>query len=274
MEGKGDTVKDGRRFIHGTLADRAMRRWLDQDEEQLPGQMDTYVDDLWDELVEHNDEYKITWKDDVAKDKAYVRALSKTVVNNVEPFLLKRVIPFEYEPEFRFRVPLQIPDSAGYARTIVLNGGMDIAVRDPNTGKVFLYDLKATTNENYISQGIMPQLIFYSIAWTLMFGTPIEDITAAFLTPACKAQYRELNITSEDRRHLMTRIVRCANALWDKAKPVCTDKDSECYFCDARRICPKWANVLTEDPKDGKHRVSLSDTGAQRRKAKEEAASG
>ena len=272
MDGKGETVKDGRRFIHGTLADMAMRRWLDQDEPQLPGQMVQYVDELWEEVVENNPEYQITWKGNVNEDKAYVRNIAKTVVGNLEPFLLARVIPFDYEPEFRFKVPLQVPDSRGFARTIILNGGMDIAVRDNNTGKIFLYDLKATTNENYIHSGIMPQLIFYSIAWTAMFGTKPEDITCAFLTPACKIQYHELEVSSESRRHLMTRILRCAHALWDQEKPICTTNNSECFFCDCKKICPRWADAIT-DPQDGKmRRVSLTETAKNRRAAKEEAA--
>lgn len=268
MAGKGDTVKDGRRFVHGTLADRAVRRFLDQETEQLPGQMAQYVDELWDEICEHNDEYKIEWKGDPAEDRARVREIAKTVVNNLEPFLFARVIPFEYEPEFRFKVPLQIPDSRGMGRTIILNGGMDIAVREPD--RISLYDLKATTNENYISSGIMPQLIFYGIAWTLLFGDKVDNIRAAFLTPYTQVQYHELNVTRADRAHLMSRIIRFANAIWDEQPPVCTTDKGECYFCNCKRICPLWANAFTQNDNDGKHRISIVDTAKQRAQARTE----
>lgn len=266
MQGKGETIKDGRRFIHGTLADRAVRRWLEQDEPQLPGQMAAYVDDLFEEHAVRSPEYKIRWKGDPIEDQRYVIDLAKRVVNNVEPFLLARVIPFEYEPELRFRVPIRIPDSKGFARTIVLNGGMDIAVKEPS-GLVSIYDLKATTNEQYVHGGIMPQLIFYSIAWSFMFGAP-EHMRAAFLTPACKTQYHELNITSQDRRHLMSRIVQFAHATWQNTEPICTDDNSECYYCDVKGFCPKFAVPKSKDSK-GKHRASLSGAANLRKTVKD-----
>lgn len=264
--GKGDQVKDGRNFIHGTLADRAMRRWLEQNEEQLPGQMAQYVDDAWEEHAIKSPEYKIRWRGDPIDDQNKVRNLAKKVVNNVEPFLIARVLPFEYEPELRFRVPVKVPDYDGFQRTIVLNGGIDIAVRNPENGQVWLYDLKATENERYVQGGIMAQLIFYSVAWTLMMGTSPGDMTAAFLTPACKAQYHGLNITSDDRRHLLSRVVAYAQNYW-REEQTPTDDKNECWNCDCKRWCPLFTDKVTVKA-DGKKRASIADAAQARRDRK------
>lgn len=267
MAGKGDTVKDGRRFIHGTLADRAMRKWLEQKDEQQPGQMASYVDELWDKLVTHSDEYKITWKGDVKKDQESVRQLAKKVVNNVEPFLFKKVLPFDYHPEFRFKIPVRIPDQFGRARTIILNGGMDILVR-LDEEHYAIYDLKATTNEQYVRNGIMPQLIFYSIAATYLFGVQSDNITAAFLTPANKTKIHPLTLHAKDRKFLMSQIVSCAHSLWSDDPPTFTDDKNICYFCDCKRLCPLWAGQFDDDRNDGSHRISIVDTAKARADAK------
>lgn len=267
MQGKGEEIKDLRRFIHGTLADRAVRKWLEQDEEQLPGQMEAYVDELWDEYVTNSTEGKVVWRDDIVADKKRVREIAKTVVRKVEPFLIARVLPYDYHPELRFKVPIQIPDAHGYARTILLNGGADIVVREPD--RLSIYDLKATTNESYIHQGIMPQLIFYQIAMNKILDYPYDKMRAAFLTPYTKAQYHELTVGAEDRRHLMTRIIRFAHWYWEKETPVCANDNNVCWGCPQKVVCPKWSSVMAEPKADGKHRMSILETAKQRKEARD-----
>lgn len=262
---QGSTIKDGRNFLHGTLADRAMRRWLEQEEEQLPGQMARYVDEAWDEHTGPDAEYRIKWRGDPRQDMEKVRNLAKKVVTNMETFLIKRVLPYEYQAELRFRVPVRIPDTDGILRTIVLNGGIDIAVRDQNTGKVWLYDLKATENENYVRGGIMAQLIFYSVAWTLMMGTSPGDMDAAFLTPACKGQYHPLVITSDDRRMLMSRVVKFAQGIWHDENDPKEGVTSPCWGCDVSHLCDLFVRPVTFDT-DGKKRVSLAAAAEARKK--------
>lgn len=259
LQGKADKVKDGRRFLHGTLADRAVTRWLKQDTPHEQGQMETYVDELWEEHAIKSPEYKIEWKGDPQEDMAKVRNLAKKVVRNVEPFLFARVLPYEFQPDWRFEVPIKVPTVEGNMRTIVLNGAADIVVRDPATGLVSIYDLKATENEKYVHQGIMPQLTFYSVAWTIIMGQQPKDTTAAFLTPACKLQYHELKIGSQDRRHLMSRIVNFAQFTWSTQTPTLTDDSQMCFFCECKKFCPRFATVMGEGNK-----VSLAATGAQR----------
>jgi hypothetical protein len=260
---QGATVKDGRNFLHGTLADRAMRRWLEQQPPHLPGQMATYVDEAWDEHTGKDAEYKIKWRGDPIEDQAKIRELAKRVCTNMEGFLLKRVLPYDFEPELRFKVPIKIPDIDGVQRTIVLNGGIDIAVRNPANGQVWLYDLKATENERYVHGGIMAQLIFYSVAWTIMMSTPPGEMECAYLTPACKAQYHPLMIDSQDRKILMSRIVAYAQGIWqDDNKPV--ESNTPCWNCDVKHLCEKFF-TSTAIQVDGKKRASISGAAKARK---------
>jgi CRISPR/Cas system-associated exonuclease Cas4 (RecB family) len=248
MQGTPRAKMDGRIFLHGTLADRAMRRWLElPDGTQQKGQMAQFVDELWDEHTGPEAEYEIKWRGNKKDDQAKVRELAKRVVNKVEQFLIERVLPHEYQPEMRFSVPLRIPDLNGEKRTIFLRGGIDIAVRhadaaamqlEPRMRQVWLYDLKATESDDYINT-LLPQLIFYQLMWAAMQGTPFDRIGMAYLVPAAKRQYRELHVTEDDRRYLMTRVIKCAHGMWRGDKdPV--KENGPCWNCDVKHACPKW----------------------------------
>jgi hypothetical protein len=240
---------DGRNFLAGTLADRAMRRWLELPNPQS-GQMATIVDDLWDEHAENSTEYTIRWRGDPKADRRKVRELAKRVVTNVEPFLIARVLPNDYHPEMRFRAPLDIPGLHGERRRIYLVGGIDIAVREASDApkperRVWLYDLKATEDDNYVRHATMMQLVFYSIAWHILMGTPYELIELAYLVPAARTQYRSIDdllgrpIAPEDRRFLATRIIRMAHGIWREEKAL-TEDQSLCFNCDAKAVCERW----------------------------------
>lgn len=259
MDGKGDVIKEGRNFVSGTVADRAMRQWLDQDTPQLPGQMASYIeDDLWQRYTKDETEYKITFKkDDPIADENRAKELALEAVNAIEPFLLAKVIPLEYQPEWRFKVVLKLPDDVrGISRSVVLNGGADIVVRNPETGELFIYDLKVTRNENYIKGPVLSQLTFYQIVAHYLVGTEYDLITPAFLTPACKTQYHGLTIGPQDRRHLMTRIAKLATHIWNNEVPELTPDVNECYFCSCKAVCDRFATVKVP----GTHRVSIMET--------------
>lgn len=235
---------DGRIFLSGTLADRATRKFLDQDDGHAKGQLAAFVDELWDEHALNSDEYEIKWKGNKAADQAKARALAKKVVNNLEPFLFEAVLPFEYQAEYRFEAYLKIPDHHNEPRTIALRGGMDIAVRRSPTD-VRLYDLKATENEQYVKGDTMSQLIFYPMAWMLHQPQTLDQIHCAFLTPACQTQYHSLEdllgrpMHGDDIRFLMTRIVKYAHGIWSKEQDTTKDAGA-CWNCDMKSTCPKW----------------------------------
>lgn len=245
---------DGRVFLPGTLADRAMRAFLEQPEgSHAKGQMAEHIDRLWDEYAENSTEYKIKWRGDPVADRAKVRDFSKLAVTKLEPFLFERVLPHEFQPEMRFRVPLRIPDLNGNARTIHLIGGIDIAVRHlPKRELTWLYDLKTTENDNYVT-GILPQLIFYKIMWHIRMGTPFEQIRMAYLVPAAKTQFRPVEDSAEDRSYLMSRVVKFAHGVWSEEKTPVED-DGPCWNCPVRHVCDKWNRPIHVDSR-GKLRM-------------------
>jgi hypothetical protein len=264
-QGKRAEVIDGRVFLPGTLADRAMRKFLEQDDGHRIGQMAQFVDDLWDEHAVHSNEYKIKWRGDPRVDQAKVRAFAKLVVTNLEPFLFARVLPHEWQPELRFAVPVRLPDLQGDRREVLLIGGMDIAVLElPNRTQAWLYDLKATENESYIRL-TLGQLIFYSVCWSIMRDHPHELIGAAYLAPACKVQYHPLLVSTDDRRQMLARIVRYCQYRWnetgvapavDASKSAVTEE--ECWRCEVKHACPHRTGQPVTDA-NGRHRVSFTD---------------
>lgn len=265
MQGLGATVKQGRNFVSGTVADRAMRKFLEQESGHKKGQMEAFVYELWSKYTKDSDEYIVSWnKKDPLADEATAKALSVEAVNALEPFLFARVLPYEYEPEWRFKVPLGLPSSQGFTRTVVLNGGADIIVHNSDADEWFVYDLKTTRNESYVQGSTLGQLIFYQLAVRLTQGAEYGKIKTAFLTPACKTQYHSLEISDQDRTHLMSRIITFAQSVWDDTEPTLTEDLNVCWWCDLKAVCPRYTSVLVE----GEHKVSLADTAKIRKAAK------
>lgn len=265
-EGKKSTLKEGRPFVAGICADRAMRRWLEQTTPHEDGQMAQYVVDTWDKFTRHSDEYVVTWsKKDPVADETNARDLAIEAVTALEPFLRARVLPFEFEPEWRFQVPLQLPWGEGY-RTIILNGGADIIVRNPDTDEWFIYDLKCTRNEHYVEGPMVGQLTFYQIVANMLLGAEYDKTTTAFLTPACKTQYHSLDISVQDRQHMMSRIVRYSQAMWTDAEATCNTEF--CWQCDVKQHCPLFSTVTNVD--GNRKTVSLAETAKMRKSAKNE----
>jgi hypothetical protein len=266
--GKRAEVVDGRVFLPGTLADRAMRKFLEQDEGHAHGQMNEFVDLLWDEHAVHSDEYKIRWRGDPRVDQEKVRSFAKRAVDNIEPFLFERVLPHLYQPELRFEVPVMLPDLANTRRLVLLIGGMDIAVLElPKQEQAWLYDLKTTENEGYIRSS-MGQLIFYSLAWAIMREHPHEKIGCAYLAPCCAVQYFPLLVTTDDRRQMLARVVRYCQARWNEnGLPLAVGADGpvpeeDCWRCEVRHACPKFGDPQT-DPQ-GRHRVNFTQAARMR----------
>ena len=268
--GKRGEVVDGRVFLPGTLADRAVRKFLDQDEGHRPGQMNRFVDLLWDEHAVHSTEYKIRWRGDPRVDQEKVRAFAKRAVDSVEPFLFERVLPHLYQPEMRFEVPMLLPDLANAKRPVLLVGGMDIAVLElPGQEQAWLYDLKVTENEGYI-RASMGQLIFYSLAWAIMREHPHERIGTAYLAPCCTTQYFPLLVTDQERRAMLARVMRYCQARWNEsdALPPAVDAAGEpvsieeCFRCDVKHACTRFGDPQTDAK--GRHRVNFTTTARAR----------
>lgn len=258
-------ARNTRDFLPGTLSDRIMRAWLQSPDPQ-PGQMVEMVPEFFDRFTNpdrgEQDFSPVSWKGDPRRDQEEVRRFVSMVVTNLEPILTKWVIPFDYQPELKFETVIGIPYLDGRTVGIKLIGGIDIVVRIQRDPPVFiLFDLKATKNDSYIAK-TLGQGIFYDISWASYFkqGYPARF---GFIAPALNDQLIWADITDEDRRVMMSRVIAFAQGMWrgDWAPKV----DNEgCDFCTTKHVCDKFAVHLVKDA-DGRNRVSFEDAIAARR---------
>lgn len=241
-EKKKSPVTNVRPFFHGNVADRTMRRWLDSDDPQ-PGQMATWVDEMVEScLIEAKDsgDGSVQWKH--STDRAEMTEWVRVLVNRLEPFLIREVLPFDYQPEFKFRIPMRVPDLAGNTTEIDLVGGMDILVRESaGPPEVWAgYDLKATANPDYLRK-TLAQGIFYAVANYAQRGVPFR--TFAFLQPMVeKNPFAYVDITDADLRSMMARIVAMCHDIW--RGDTSPRKDStQCGWCAVRHACDKFTGA-------------------------------
>lgn len=278
MQGKSTPTVDGRVFLPGTVADRVMRAWLDSPDPQA-GQMEQMVPEYLDRfsqppaegVADEPDRYKIIkWRGNPRRDKALVRNFVVEVVRDLEPILLKYVVPHEYEPEVKFRVSIAIPYLDGRLTQVDLIGGIDIVSRllypewDLAKGDWVLYDLKATKDPAYIGK-VIGQGIFYDIALGHWIGDVSQPKRFGFIAPAIPERVVWTQITDEDRRHMMTRIISFAQGQWRKDWDP-KESDVGCKYCEVHHACSKWAVEVDRDAA-GRNRTSFQ-KAAQRRISK------
>lgn len=245
MSGHRSPISDIRGYFHGTVADMAMRRWLDQPVQE-PGWMEAHVDEILakseKDALETGDG-AVRWKH--AADRAEVREFCHEVVKGLEPILYERVVPFDFQPAVRFEVPLTIPYLDGTPRQILLVGEMDILVRSPDGFRV--WDLKATRDNDYWKK-TQAQLVFYEVAVKGMRGPDGElllakgewPVESGLIQPACNVPVMPFTFTAEDRRQLMGRVVKTATDLWrgDRSPKAGT---AGCAVCNVRHACINYA---------------------------------
>lgn len=254
----------GRIFLPGTVLDLVQRKWLDSDDPQ-PGQMEEMVESIFSEVVEER-ESVIKWKGHPLHDQQAVKDDVREAVRKLEPWLIQNVLPYEYQPEVKFRSWMQIPYpcEGGEERSfgvVKMIGGIDILVRD-DKGKFRLYDLKMTRNDSYI-RSTLAQLIFYDLAWGVIQGDFYHASEWGFVTPMLGEQMIPITVDREDRAAMLSRIVKYAQGVWrDEWKP--KPDDAGCDWCEAKGACQKFKQVAIVD-ENGKQRLSFSQAAAQRK---------
>src|SRR5918997_7206322 len=108
-QGKKGPATDIRNFFHGTVCDRVMRAWLSQESPglgEMPEMVDDYIIKCLDEAKETGDGV-VRWRN--SQDRKIVTLYCKDILSKLEPMLVKLVLPYDYEPEFRFKIPVRIP---------------------------------------------------------------------------------------------------------------------------------------------------------------------
>jgi hypothetical protein len=235
---------DGRNFLPGTVADRAMRAYLEQPGGPVRGTILDPVDSLLEKYTADDAEYVIRWRGDKTSDYRKVREVVIKVLTNLEPLLWEHVIPFAYEPELRFSTTIGVPDLDGVVQPVELIGGMDILVAslgaDGEAEDFRVYDLKATENSAYVQGSILAQLTFYAIAVKAMFGK--YPSSAAFLTPGCPETFVPVIIGEAEIRHMYARIVAYCHGVWSGDFSPKDKIDSECHYsCNVKHACGLFA---------------------------------
>lgn len=278
-QGRSIPAADGRIFLPGNVADRCMRWFLNQDDPQ-PGMMAAYVPELLEKTLtsgtEEADDFGravIRWRGDPRSDRMKIRNFVTEVVNELEPMLFRLVIPHLYQPELRFETIIQIPGTRldGSRSSIRLIGGIDIVVKqlEPvpewglEVGDYVLYDLKATTDDQYVAK-VVGQGIFYDIAWRQFVADAHQPRRFGFIIPATKQQLVWANITDQDRRAMVERIIRFAHGNW-KREYEPKESDSGCSTCEVHHACDKFA--VHAEKIGHQNRASFEETARRRRTA-------
>jgi len=234
-------LKDTRAFFPGTVTDRVVRDWLQDDPEANLGAMPGMVSEIMDrerELINEGDQGVMIWKNKA--DRAEVEKACIEAVTKIEPALLKYVVPFEFQADFRFKAPVQLPHPNGGTEEVVLNGYMDIIVKD-SKARWWVWDVKHTRDNGYWRK-TAGQIGFYDVAVEIMFGQP--TIRSGLLQPLCDERVKPIPVSAETRATTMTRIAAMAWDVWSDDKQPRRD-NTMCGFCDVKHACSKFAPVKT-----------------------------
>lgn len=239
MRGETDISEKGRIFLPGTVCDLVQRRWLDSGDPQ-PGQMPDMVEAVLNETIEKRESI-IHWNGDAKTDYFKVKAHCIKQVQRMEPWLLKNVVPFEYAAEHRFEVYTLVPfEDTGQYLPILLNGGIDIVVHDPEQPMdrgYRLHDLKISDNPSYL-RSTLAQLVFYNLVWGTLYNNYDAVDYHSFFTPSLPEIEIPLTLTHEDRRLMLSRIIKFASVI----ARGCFDPnpDAMCGGCEAKRVCSRF----------------------------------
>jgi len=173
-------------------------------------------------------------------DRSELLKFCQTLVTRLEPYLIRDVLPYDYAPEHRFRVPFRIPYLDGTPTEIELVGGIDVLVcRSENHWVV--YDLKATANPDYIRK-TLGQGIFYDISVLASFGHSPKEV--GFWQPmVTERPYVSANVTDEDRRSMLSRIVNVAHDRW-RGEDSPKLSAAGCAWCPVKGPCTKMNNGI------------------------------
>ena len=245
------TLDNKRNFLPGSVTDRVVRDWLNNDPldhiGEMPSMVDATIESEKEELVSKG-EGVVRWRN--PGDRKLVVADCTEAVKAIEPILLKYVVPFDFEADKHFEAEIMIRHPrTGEPEQIILNGYMDILVRD-DKGRWIVWDVKHTRDESYWRKTV-GQLGFYDLAVELMFGQ--ASAMTGLLQPLCKEKVKAYKPSVDSRNQLLQRILGMANdVLLDIKTPV--EGTGPCGFCPTRHACTKFEPII--DAK-GKKRMAL-----------------
>lgn len=235
-QGKRSKTPDIRVYFHGTVVDRCMRHWLESPDPQ-PGQMAAMVPDIINAEVEtarDTGDGVIRWRS--LDDRQHMTEWCIELVTRLEPILLERIIPLDYQPARRFRVPFTVPYLDGTPQQITLLGEMDLLTRDKQ-GQFYIWDLKGTADNSYWKK-VIAQLLFYDLAVGAEFGR--FSVGGALIQPMCDERVLFFEFTAAHRAELAQHLINYCHDVWrgDHAPKAGTQG---CDRCDVRHACVRYA---------------------------------
>lgn len=239
-EGKRSPMQDVRNFFHGTVADRIIRAWL-EDPERQPGTMAAQVEPMFDseaERLANSDQGYVRWKSN--KDRAQMMDKVVRLVTLIEPWLVTNVLPYEFEPEVRFRFPISMPGLHGDV-VVIMTGGIDILVRTPE-GEWHVWDVKATNNPDYW-RSTKGQLVFYGLAVQMGFPPNRVPTKTGLVQPLVDGAFEKvLTLTDEDYSMMWSRMVRMLHDI-QRGDFDYKEGTSGCDWCEVRPGCSRFNPV-------------------------------
>lgn len=236
--GKTREIDDARGFFPGTVTDRVVTAWLNNDPEHHLGEMPDMVNAIIDSSKEEMEDQGRVVLFKSRADRNNILDDCVEAVTKIEADLKRHVLPYEYQPAFRFKAPLLLPSPDGGMETVIINGEMDILVRTPK-GKYRVFDTKHTRDDNYWRKTV-GQLAFYSFATNIMFGQPAQ--VTALLQPLCKERVKPWTTPPEKLSELYQQVSRYAWDTWSDDFPL-TKNRKECTYCSVKHACPRFQPV-------------------------------
>ncbi len=235
------TLDNKRGYFPGSVTDRVVRRWLEEDPQSNIGTMPSLVEETMAKVKQEwieEEQGVVRMKD--SGDKAKIIAECSEAVAKIEPYLLKYVVPYDYQPDFHFEAPVRFTHPrTGDDIAVLLNGYMDILVRD-DKGRWWVWDVKHTRDNGYWRKTIA-QLGFYDLAVELQFGQPTAQ--TGLMQPLCKERIKGYRPSVESRTQLLTRIHAMAIDIADNVQTPRPDTKL-CGWCPTRHACVKFTPVL------------------------------
>lgn len=256
---KRAALSDQRNFFPGNVTDRVVRDWLNNGD-YTPGSLAPMV-----EMVMEREERLIRegkpdpdpkkfvapgtlkWRDN--EDKSRIFAECTKAAELIEPALQKYVVPFNFQPDYRFDAPLEIPHPRGGRETVMLIGYMDILVQD-NNENWWVFDVKHTKDNSYWRKTV-GQLTFYDLAIYLTQGKPTTG--TALFQPLAKPVIHPHKVTDQARAEISQRFISMARDIWNKDHEP-KQSSAGCNFCDFKHACPKFKPVVDNN---GRKRVAF-----------------
>ena len=234
-----DPNQNIRVFFPGTVVDRVMRDWLNDENRQRGGMADMVesVIDREKKSAEESGDGIVVWKS--SSDRKFVIDTCTEAATKLEPYLDELVLPYDFHPALYFKeLPITMNFLDGTPRDIFLRGEMDILVNNPQDGKYAIWDLKITRDPNYWKKTIM-QLAFYDLATYCLTGE--YSSRAGLIQPLCPSPLIDFEIGNQVRREMLMRIQNYAINRW---RGIITPKedDAGCNWCSVRRNCSKMKN--------------------------------